>query len=327
MVGTNSPKLFLNILTMDFNVTVEKINQWLDAPLPFLNHNTAMLEKQPGTGEWFLQSKEFADWKIGANSFIWLHGIRESYKPFQVTQLLIGLDSWMWENSLMVSSFTINYRFAGVSPWKFRFYENTQATNKFDRICSSTIIHEVISNHQLEPEIAVAYFYFNFSDLDKKRTEKLIRSLIVQLLAQCQNLPESLESAYSHSQNGQNQPTIKELTKLLHQMVKMFKSTYILLDALDECTDRKDLLELIEEIIDWNMDSLHLLGTSRKESDITKSLEPLNPSQLCIQSKLVDPDIRIHVLKKLSNDPLLRKWPANVQKEIENALTRGANGM
>ena len=110
-------------------------------------------------------------------------------------------------------------------------------------------------------------------------------------------------------------------------MVKIFKSTYILLDALDECTDRKDLLEFMEAIKDWNIDSLHLLTTSRKENDITKSLESLVTCQLCIQSALVDADIRIYVLDKLSNDPGLKKWSIDVQKEIENALTKGANGM
>lgn len=59
---------------------VEKINRWLAAPLPSSNHNAAVKNRQPSTGEWFTQSKEFADWKIGKSSLIWLHGIRKSYK-------------------------------------------------------------------------------------------------------------------------------------------------------------------------------------------------------------------------------------------------------
>ena len=55
-----------------------KINQWLAAPTPFSNHNNAVKKREPRTGEWFTQSKEFADWKVGTSSFIWLHGIRES---------------------------------------------------------------------------------------------------------------------------------------------------------------------------------------------------------------------------------------------------------
>ena len=163
--------------------------------------------------------------------------------------------------------------------------------------------------------------------MDKQRTEKLIRSLIAQLSAQYPHLPESLQSIYSRSQNGQHQLTIEELKTVLHQMVNSFNGTYILLDALDECTDREELLGFIEAVMNWNVDSLHVLATSRKENDIAMSLEPLVTCQQCIQSALVDADIRLHILEKLSNDLKLKRWPVDVQKEIENALMRGAKGM
>ena len=71
-------KLSIIILILGLNDTVERINRWLAAPLPSFNHNTAMKKKQPNTGEWFTQSKEFAEWKNEKSSFIWLHGIRRS---------------------------------------------------------------------------------------------------------------------------------------------------------------------------------------------------------------------------------------------------------
>ena len=197
----------------------------------------------------------------------------------------------------------------------------------FDRTHSSTITQDVLSNYQSEPTIAVAYFYFDFNDSDKQRTEKLIRSLIVQLSAQCLHLPASLQLAYSRSQNGQNQLTVEDLRTLLHQVLESFNSTYILLDALDECTDREDLLEFMEALVDWNVNDLHVLATSRKENDIAMSLEPLVTCQLCIQSALVDADIRVHILDRLSTDVKLKKWPTNVQKEVEDTLMRGAKGM
>ena len=197
----------------------------------------------------------------------------------------------------------------------------------FNKIHSSTIIQDVISRYQSEPMIGVAYFYFDFNDLDKQRTEKLIGSLIVQLLAQCPHLPEWLQLAYSQSQDGQNQLTIETLTIVLRQMLESFNSTYILLDALDECTDREDLLEFIESLMNWNIHDLHVLATSRKENDIATSLEPLVTCQLYIQSGLVDADIRLQILERLSNDLKLKKWSVDVQKEIESALMKGAKGM
>ena len=227
-------------------------------------------------------------------------------------EMLINLDSWLWENNLVVSTINI---------------QTTANPKKFDRIHSSTIIEDVISYYQFKPTVAVAYFYFDFNDLDKQRTEKLICSLIVQLAAQCLHLPEPLQSAYSRSQNGQKQLPIEELTILLFHMLKSFNSTYILLDALDECTEQEDLLKFIEVLMDGDIGNLHLLATSRKENEIATSIEPLVTCQLGIQSAPVDGDIRVHVLERLSSDPKLKKWPADVQKEIEDVLMRGAKGM
>ena len=189
------------------------------------------------------------------------------------------------------------------------------------------MIQDVVSHYQSEPTTAVVYFYFDFNDLDKQHTKNLISSLIVQLSAQSPHLPDSLQSAYSRSQNGQKQPTIEDLTILLRQMLKIFKGTYILLDALDECTDREELLEFIEALMEWNIQDLHVLATSRKENDIATSLEPLVTLQQGIQSALVNADIRIHIMERLSSDPKLKKWPVDVQKEIEDALMKGAKGM
>lgn len=85
--------------------------------------------------------------------------------------------------------------------------------------------------------------------------------------------------------------------------------------------DRKDLLEFIKALMGWNTTNLHVLTTSRKEKDIAAWLESLVTCQLCIQSAPFDADIRLNALERLSSDPKLKKWPVDVQKEIENTLT------
>lgn len=65
-----------------------------------------------------------------------------------------------------------------------------------------------------------------------------------------------------------------------------------------------------------------MLATSRKEYDIATSLARLVTCQPCIQSALVDADIFLHILERLSNDPRLKEWPVDVQKEVEEALMR-----
>lgn len=109
--------------------------------------------------------------------------------------------------------------------------------------------------------------------------------------------------------------------------MKIFTGIYILLDALDECTDREDLLEFIETVMNWNIHGLHLLATSRRGNNIAISVESLVTCELCIQNALVDVDIRLHIQERLSNDSKLRKWPIDIQREIEDTLMKSANGM
>lgn len=194
-------------------------------------------------------------------------------------------------------------------------------------MCSSTIVQDVTLQYKSEPGVAVAYFYFDFNDTEKQRHENLLRSLIVQLSIQSANTPESLSALFARSQDGQQRPTTDALALALESILRDFQQIFIILDALDECKEREELLGLIENIAKWNLEKLHILATSRREREIEDSLEPLITGQICIQSALVNADIHIHICERLQNDPKLRKWPANVQMEIEKTLMDGAHGM
>ena len=194
-------------------------------------------------------------------------------------------------------------------------------------VLCSTIIQSITELSQLEPSTIVAYFYFDFNDPNKQRTESLLRSLLTQFLAQPPSLPQCLQNAYVQSQNGQRQPTIDTMIVLLRQLLKGYGQTYLIIDALDECRHREELHELITSITRWNCSNIRMLATSRKEKDIEDSLQPFVSCQICIQSTLVNADIQVFVSEKLASDPKLRKWPAEAKREIEVTLIAGANGM
>jgi len=192
---------------------------------------------------------------------------------------------------------------------------------------SSTIIEDIVCHCRSNPSFAFAYFYFDFHDSAKQRYENLVRSLIEQFSAQCASAPEALENLYSRSQDGARQPTADALVATLRDIVCGFRHTYIAIDALDECSEREELLCLIEEIANWKIDTLHILATSRKEQDIEHCLSPIVSNQIDIQSTLVDADIRIYIRERLQSDRRLRKWSADAWLEIETALMDGAHGM
>ena len=113
----------------------------------------------------------------------------------------------------------------------------------------------------------------------------------------------------------------------LQDILGGFPQVFIILDALDECKEREELLGIIEGIINWKLKKLHILATSRMEREIEETLEPLATRQICIQSAIINADIQTYIGKRLQNDSKLRKWPASVQAEIEKTLMDGADGM
>jgi hypothetical protein len=185
----------------------------------------------------------------------------------------------------------------------------------------------MLDHYKLDSLVAVVYFYFDFNDAKKQRHENLIRSLIMQLLIQSRNTPEAMNALFAGSQDGQQQPKTEELALTLQHMLRGFDQTFIILDALDECKEREELLGLVERIVNWKLEMLRFLATSRKEHNIEDALTPLITGEICINSAFVDADIYIYICERLQNDLRLRKWLENVQMEIEKSLMGGANGI
>lgn len=209
-------------------------------------------------------------------------------------------------------------------------------------ILSSTIIqacHEQCNlcdtgngKQKITPIWAVVYFYFDFSDVVKQQYGKMIRSLIKQLSEQLHYTSDALERLFTSSTSGSGQPPTDDiLLETLGQMIEEFDQLYIIIDALDECSNRFALLEGIAEMNGWNHAQLHLLVTSRHEHDIALDFEPLlKPEQeIHIHKDFIEADIRAYIYSRLQTDKRLKRWQKDeqVQLTIATTLTEKADGM
>jgi type III secretory pathway component EscV len=179
--------------------------------------------------------------------------------------------------------------------------------------------------------MVTAYFYFDFNDVQKQNPELMLRSLVCQLLQRLTTTSKSLDALFSSCENGHRQPSLHALLEVTRQVMQEFAHVYIVLDALDECTQRLELMDMLKAVDRWQLPSLHVLITSRKERDIESSLESYvnKEDTVCLQSDIVDKDIQRYVQQRLSNDKSLVKWEkdAAIRQEIETALISGACGM
>ncbi|KFY31801.1 hypothetical protein V493_00784 [Pseudogymnoascus sp. VKM F-4281 (FW-2241)] len=198
-------------------------------------------------------------------------------------------------------------------------------------ILSSTVTEDILIYCANDPGKVVAYFYFDFTDADKQKAERMVHSLISQLSEQCIQIPLGLEALYSSSDKGNRQPSLDALINVLQKMLQDFPQSYLILDALDECVDRSELMRILEQMAGWQLEEMRVLVTSRKERDIESSLEDIVNREciICLQHEVVDKDIQGYVRQRLSDDKGLKKWQedAEIRREIETSLMERSRGM
>ena len=140
-------------------------------------------------------------------------------------------------------------------------------------------------------------------------------------------MPKVLVNLYAHCGNGHQEPTLGDLQNTLGTILDGFSSTFIILDALDECTERGRLLNWIQTFIlesDKNF-GLHLIVTSRPEQEIENKFKPCHYLDLVKESE--NHDLVAYLDYQLQNDSDLQKWNSDTQAQIKLKIMEQADGM
>jgi NACHT domain len=191
-------------------------------------------------------------------------------------------------------------------------------------ILCSTIIENVRA--RCSGDDICAFFYFD--SISGEATKQTVSAMLSSLLAQISTVqiePE-VRRLYEQCENGSRSPSLDEISKTILMVLCKGQRVYLIVDALDECSERSLLLQVIQQILQIDCD-VHLMLTSRKEYDIETTLQASVTAIVSMEDKRVDPDIHIHVEQCLREDPKLCKWDEKIKQEIVTELVSGAKGM
>jgi ankyrin repeat domain-containing protein 50 len=202
-------------------------------------------------------------------------------------------------------------------------------------VLCSTAIQYTLRHRRSSPRIGIAFFFFTFSDDSKQDASAMLRALALQLSSQLNDNHTLLSRLYDRYRNAT--PPDQDLEDCMHQLVQGFEHVYIILDALDESPRnkhgknlRRRVLEALVIIRKWSEPGLHLLVTSREETDIRATfrddLHTLPDEIVSMKNTSVDSDIASFISGSLKDSRELRKWE-KYHDQIEKALTERANGV
>lgn len=177
---------------------------------------------------------------------------------------------------------------------------------------SAVIIRHLKENVVAIENSALAYFFFNFNDKAKTKVDKLVRSLVLQLVVQIPNGQSELVNLYT-SHSG-----LEELD---------YATLLVFLRRLISCEEGREITDLIQTILGWNLDLLRVIFASRNEEHLRAALEPLVSWEIDLENEHLSADLRNYIRETVTSDEELGTWSDCVQEEIVDAPIEGANGM
>ena len=198
-----------------------------------------------------------------------------------------------------------------------------------------TVLLTTILDHILQIENrTILKFFFDFNDIRKQTVEGLLLSVAFQLYSHGVGMAE-LEKCFEAAKisagiSSRPEPITKNvLSNCVEAMIKLAKQKiWIVVDALDECTTRSDLLEWIRSFTDKN---IHLLVTSRPEVEFKNNVPGIFGEHNCISfdNQAVNVNIRSYVAEALKRMPAFIKEP--LDEELSDLIIKrvgdGADGM
>lgn len=229
------------------------------------------LEKwQQGTGQWFLNSPEFAAWVSGRSPALLCVGIPGAGKTI----------------------------LASVAIEQLRSARNSRG-------------------------LRVAFLYCNYRMWEKQDAKSLFAMVLRQLAEQCASVPESVKALYTSCKRKKTGPSFPEILDTLSGVVGSQDRAFLVIDALDECSDkaRKILLAKLQELRRNTKTSV--MATSRPHGLLEREFE--GDAQLEIRA--VERDIDLYLDGQLKGLSECVTRSDTLQKTIKKHIAEAAGGM
>lgn len=161
---------------------------------------------------------------------------------------------------------------------------------------------------------------------ENQTLEILLRSIVKQLIQRRKSISKKTIDTHISCEDGKISPSKDQLIELLRWEVDNLKDTFVVVDALDECSHgvRVALLDELEKL----QPKIHLLVTSRDFGTISDRLE----GSVKLEIRAQPQDIQAFIRAQIDDPENYRlqdfiKLEPKLLQELEKVIINTANGM
>ncbi|CAI7597048.1 unnamed protein product [Penicillium viridicatum] len=192
----------------------------------------------------------------------------------------------------------------------------------------SYIIEHIWTKVGLDKDIGIGILYYSYDRPELVDLPRVLSALLKQLCQRKSTVPEELLQCKRNSL----MPSFLTLQRLFTSVIKSFKETFIVIDALDECPGeaRYSILGFLAQLVSTT-GCTRILLMSRDEPGIADILEGY--PKLAVDEQDVADDIRLYVrgeIKRLRAGYQGKKLYVQsdlLEEEIETKLVNNADGI
>lgn len=194
-------------------------------------------------------------------------------------------------------------------------------------ILMSTLINSLQQQTAKDP--LLAYFYCDFRNPETRDPLNLAGSLLAQICFKVGTFPASLDAAFDRCNVSQSpygkRIHLSIIAEVFIEIAYQHRVT-ILIDGLDECQGRQDILGFIQQLSKRGK-FCKILVSSRDEVDIREVLSESPRMRLETASEYLDRDIDNYISHRLGHDREFKWLKQSFQKTIRESLSSQARGM
>jgi hypothetical protein len=190
-------------------------------------------------------------------------------------------------------------------------------------ILASIAIDSLTTGFHTDPSVGIAYIYCNFRRQDEQTVDHFLAALLKQLAENQPPPAKTMTELSNRHKKKRTWPLLEEISAALRSVTCAYSRVFIVIDALDECSD-ECRARLLSEAVRLQADcKVNILVTSRFIPETTDKF--VNSISLEIRAR--DADVQSYLVGRLSQLPTFVRDDRHLQQEIATQIVDAASGM